>query len=128
MRGIISRCPKLQGECSMKGINIDSMTIDELSTLEDEIRETLAARIADQTSILEKRLKQLIGQSKAVRGGQRRPRPYPRVLPKYRNPDQPSETWSGRGKQPRWLAAQLRSGKRIGDFLIAQPRSGKRGR
>jgi len=112
----------------MKGINIDSMTIDELSTLEDEIRETLAARIADQTSILEKRLKQLIGQSKAVRGGQRRPRPYPRVLPKYRNPDQPSETWSGRGKQPRWLAAQLRSGKRIGDFLIAQPRSGKRGR
>ena len=57
----------------MKGINIDSMTIDELSTLEDAIRETLAARIADQTSILEKRLKQLIGQSKAVRGGQRRP-------------------------------------------------------
>ena len=36
----------------MKGINIDSMSIDELSTLEDAIRETLAARIADQTSIL----------------------------------------------------------------------------
>jgi DNA-binding protein H-NS len=38
--------------------------------------------------------------------------------PKYRNPDQPSETWAGRGKQPRWLVAQLRSGKRIDDFKI----------
>jgi DNA-binding protein H-NS len=32
-------------------------------------------------------------------------RKYPRVFPKFRNPKEPSETWSGRGKQPRWLAA-----------------------
>ena len=51
-------------------------------------------------------------------------RPYPPVSPKYRNPDQPSETWSGRGKQPRWLVAQLRLGKRIEDFSI---RVGTRG-
>jgi DNA-binding protein H-NS len=109
----------------MKGINIDSMSIDELFALEDEVRETLAARIAHQKSILEKRLRQLTARSQAA--GHRRRRPYPRVLPKFRNPSQPSETWSGRGKQPRWLAAKLRSGKRIEDFLIAQPR-GKRGR
>jgi DNA-binding protein H-NS len=35
---------------------------------------------------------------------------------KFRNPDQPSETWSGRGRRPRWLDVQLRSGKRIEDF------------
>ena len=29
-----------------------------------------------------------------------------------------AETWAGRGKQPRWLVAQLRSGKRIEDFTI----------
>ena len=52
-------------------------------------------------------------------GGLRRARrPYPKVLPKYRNPKNRSETWAGRGKQPRWLTAQLRSGKKLGDFLI----------
>jgi H-NS histone family len=28
------------------------------------------------------------------------------VFPKYRNPDQPAETWTGRGKQPRWPTAK----------------------
>ena len=40
------------------------------------------------------------------------------VAPKYRNPANPSETWAGRGKQPRWLAAQTGAGKRLEDFLI----------
>jgi len=109
----------------MKGINIDSLSIDQLCTLEDKVRETLAARIADEKTILEKRLSQLTQRFRTVRPqGQPGRRPYPRVLPKYRNPDQPSETWSGRGKQPRCLTTQLRSGKRIEDFSIAQ-RSGK---
>jgi DNA-binding protein H-NS len=47
-------------------------------------------------------------------------RPYPVVVPKYRNPERPSETWAGRGKTPRWLAAQLKSGRRIDDFRIRQ--------
>jgi len=45
-------------------------------------------------------------------------RPYPPVLPKFRNPVQPSETWAGRGKQPRWLAAALKKAKRLEDFKI----------
>src|SRR5206468_7350413 len=49
------------------------------------------------------------------REGDRRRSP---VQPKYRNPDNPSETWSGRGRQPRWLVAQLRAGGRIDDFSI----------
>jgi hypothetical protein len=65
----------------MKGINIDRMSIDELTALEDEIRETLAARSAHQKSILERRLRQLTRRSQAAR---HRRRPYPRVLPKYR--------------------------------------------
>ena len=40
------------------------------------------------------------------------------VAPKYRNPANPSETWAGRGKQPRWLAAQTGAGKKLEDFLI----------
>ncbi|MBU8975622.1 H-NS histone family protein [Lysobacter sp. MMG2] len=41
-----------------------------------------------------------------------------KVAPKYRNPANPSETWAGRGKPPRWMAAQISAGKKIEDFLI----------
>jgi DNA-binding protein H-NS len=30
------------------------------------------------------------------------------VAPKYRNPEDPSQTWTGRGKRPLWFAAALR--------------------
>ena len=41
-----------------------------------------------------------------------------KVPPKYRNPAKPSETWTGRGKQPRWMAALIAKGKKPEDFLI----------
>lgn len=41
-----------------------------------------------------------------------------KVPPKYRNPANKEETWTGRGKQPRWLAAQIAKGKKVEDFLI----------
>lgn len=41
-----------------------------------------------------------------------------KVAPKYRNPANPAETWSGRGKHPRWLVAQVAQGKKVEDFLI----------
>jgi DNA-binding protein H-NS len=113
----------------MKRTNLDSISIDELWTLREKVAETLAARIADEKNILENRLRQLQQRFQTERfRGQHGRRPYPRVLPKYRNPDQPSQTWAGRGKQPRWLTAQLRSGKRAEDFLIAHQERGKRSR
>jgi DNA-binding protein H-NS len=41
-----------------------------------------------------------------------------KVAAKYRNPANPSETWTGRGKQPRWLAAHTAAGRKLEDFLI----------
>ena len=38
------------------------------------------------------------------------------VKPKYR--DEAGNTWSGRGRQPRWLAAAVAAGKKAEDFLI----------
>ena len=52
---------------------------------------------------------ELFGKSKRKR---------PPVAPKYRNPEKPSETWSGRGRQPLWIKEQLEAGKSIDDFLI----------
>ena len=45
-------------------------------------------------------------------------RKYPCVLPKYRNPQSPTETWSGRGKLPRWLVVATENGRRIEEFRI----------
>jgi DNA-binding protein H-NS len=40
------------------------------------------------------------------------------VAPKYRNPKDASQTWTGRGKRPRWFQALIDSGKKEGDLLI----------
>jgi DNA-binding protein H-NS len=47
------------------------------------------------------------------RGGRMGP-----VAPKYRNPENPAETWAGRGLKPRWLTAAIKGGKKQDDFLI----------
>ena len=41
-----------------------------------------------------------------------------KVKPKYRNPSNKSETWTGRGRQPLWAVAALKSGKKLSDFVI----------
>jgi DNA-binding protein H-NS len=98
----------------MKRIELDKMDTDDLWSLHLEVTELLQQRIKAEKLLLEERLKQL---QAPVSSGRR---PYPAVTPKYCNPDHPSETWAGRGKQPRWLVEKLRSGRRIDDFKIAQ--------
>ena len=46
------------------------------------------------------------------------PRERRGVPAKYRNPDNSSETWSGRGHRPRWLLQQLEKGRAMSDLLI----------
>ena len=41
-----------------------------------------------------------------------------KVAPKYRNPANAQETWSGRGRQPRWLAALTGAGRKLDEFKI----------
>jgi len=38
---------------------------------------------------------------------------------------EPSETWSGRGKQPRWLIAALKTGHTIDEFVNRNVESNK---
>jgi DNA-binding protein H-NS len=98
--------------------DLKSMSVDELWALHLEIKTALAKRIGAEKTKLEHQLQQLQsdGISDAIpRTGRRA---YPRVLPKYRNPSNANETWAGRGKQPRWLTAQLKSGKKLDDFRI----------
>lgn len=55
---------------------------------------------------------------KAAGGARKARKSLGKVAPKYRNPANSAETWTGRGKQPRWLAAEVTKGKKAGDFLI----------
>ena len=97
---------------AVKPCDFESMSTDKLWTLHEKITATLAKKITAEKTRLEQRLRQLEPVSNADgRSGGHARRPYPRVFPKYKNPERPSETWAGRGKQPRWLSAQLRSGK-----------------
>jgi DNA-binding protein H-NS len=53
---------------------------------------------------------ELFGTGRGLKGG--------KVAPKYMNPDNKSETWTGRGRQPRWLVAKLAKGAKLEQFKI----------
>lgn len=38
--------------------------------------------------------------------------------PKYANPADPSQTWTGRGRQPQWIKDALKKGKKLDDMAI----------
>jgi DNA-binding protein H-NS len=105
-------------------IDFESMSLDDLWSLHAKISAILSARIRAEKLELEKRLAllnrgiDLVSEPhghRSISGKQRRR--YPRVLPKYKNP-QTSETWSGRGKRPRWLVAAVKSGHKIEEYRI----------
>jgi DNA-binding protein H-NS len=114
---------------SMKKLQLETMSVDDLWSLHEEISRILSARITSEKQELEKRLAVLNRGRGAVEGadearsfgisGKARRR-YPKVFPKYRNPQMPAETWSGRGKRPRWLVAAMKSGRKIEDFRISE--------
>jgi len=58
------------------------------------------------------------GKAAGKRGRPVKARTGSSVTPKYRNPDNENETWSGRGKPPRWMQALLAEGKNKDNFLI----------
>ncbi|MFD1795092.1 H-NS histone family protein [Paracoccus aurantiacus] len=55
-------------------------------------------------------LNELTGVKASRRGG--------KVAPKYANPEDPSQTWTGRGRRPQWVQAALSAGKSLDDLAI----------
>jgi DNA-binding protein H-NS len=110
----------------MKPNNLKLMSVDELWALHVEISAVLVRKMSAQKNQLDSRLRELLANGTSKENPPRGRRPYPRVFPKYRNPKEPSETWAGRGKQPRWLTSQLKSGKKLEDFRIQTSSDRKR--
>jgi len=106
-------------------MNLKSMSIDKLLSLRSQVDAALRGKVTEERRNLQSKLGRLSHLSasgiRGVRGG-----PRGSVAPKYRNPDNPAETWAGRGLTPRWLAAALKSGRKLEDFSIN--RSGRKTR
>ena len=111
---------------TMKRDDFNSMSLDELWALRSEISSVLRSKISAEKTMLEKRLRQLRSNSLPSEAARRERRSYPRVLPKYRNPADPAETWAGRGRQPRWVTEQLRSGRKLDDLRIQSGSNARR--
>ncbi len=47
-------------------------------------------------------------------------RPKKPVRPKYRNPENSDETWTGRGRKPEWVVAWLEGGKELAELAIPE--------
>ncbi len=100
-------------------MKLQSMSIDQLTKLRTNVDAILAAKITDERRTVHEQLSKLDrlaasgSRTVTTRGG-----PRGAVPPKYRNPDNPAETWAGRGLKPRWLAAAIKAGHKIEDFSI----------
>ena len=129
LAGAIILAPVNSNESTVPKLDLEAMDFDELWLLHEELTKVLAEKISAEKRKLEKRLAQLshaeqVGEAAGPPEERKTDRPrrkYPKVLPKYFNPSAPSETWSGRGKQPRWLVAALRSGHKLENLRIANP-------
>jgi DNA-binding protein H-NS len=101
-----------------KQMQLKSMSLDKLVALRNQVEAVLSAKVVEERRTLESALSKLT----RFTGGSTRLKISGRggaVAAKYRNPENPSETWAGRGLKPRWLALAIKSGKKQEDFLIA---------
>ena len=97
--------------------NFASMSVEELWEIHEEISKLLEAKMLAEKKMLEQRL---ISLHPAKTDRPKARRPYPPVVPKFANPDEPSQVWAGRGKQPRWVIEKLASGLALEDLSIGR--------
>jgi len=102
--------------------DIDNMSSKELADLIEAASGKLAqqkevekaAVKAELTALAQERgftVAELFGSEKAKT-------PRAKVAPVYRDPENPENTWTGRGRKPKWLVAALESGLDIEKFKI----------
>jgi DNA-binding protein H-NS len=99
---------------------LKTMSIAKLQDLKAKVDAAISTKISERRRELESELSKLAGYAEGGRHGRPTGRGGPRgsVAPKYRNPENPAETWAGRGLRPRWLVAAIKGGKKLEDFAI----------
>ena len=98
---------------------LEKMPTAKLERLRAEVEAMIATKVAARRQDLQTQLNELLeisGNGNARGRGRGKERS---VAAKYRNPKNSDEVWSGRGRMPFWLGAELKAGKAREDFLIA---------
>lgn len=110
----------------MPPVNLKALSFDELLELRDQVDAAISTQIESERRALEMKLERLNrfsdAPAKGGDGSNTLPRPVKvgKVPPQFRNPDNPLETWSGRGLRPRWMVAALAAGRTIEDLMIRE--------
>ncbi len=80
-----------------------------ISTFEERKKQQAIAELEEKAREMGFSLGELLAASSARK---RKP-----AKVKYKNPANASETWTGRGRRPRWIEAALKGGKSLDDLL-----------
>ena len=103
--------------------DLTALSLDQLKNLQKDIEKAInsfeARRLAHARQELEAKAKELGVSLAEILGSNPAKGAKAAVSAKYRNPKNPEETWSGRGRKPRWLVVAMTSvGAKLDDFLI----------
>jgi DNA-binding protein H-NS len=109
----------------MATINVDKLSLKDLVDLEAKVQKAIAVARDRERSELKKKVADLAethGFSVAELFGGVRGRVAGKSksvgVAKYANPENKSDTWTGRGRKPNWLVERLRKGAKLADFSI----------
>ena len=90
----------------MRAGQLDKLSLRQLRELQSTIAAAISSREAQERADLKRKLVELAGKSGFGVGelfGDGRGRKRGPVAIKYRHKDDPTLTWTGRGRRPRWL-------------------------
>ena len=96
----------------------ENLSLDELLEAQKQLQEKLQAEKHNAIAEIAERMK-LMGISIAdIQGFFNHTKPVSSSKPKYRNPDNPDETLTGKGKPPNWFKTAIKKGKEKESMLI----------
>jgi len=110
--------------------DLKSMTAKELNKLKTDVSKALAtaeSRMRKEALKAAEKAAAKFGYSLVELSDKKKPKAKAKkkpakakakVKPKYRNPADPEQTWSGRGRRPLWINAALNNGADISDLEI----------
>ena len=102
-------------------MDLNSLSLKELKDLQGQVGRSIASyedrRKREAVAELEEAAKKM-GFSLSELTGASSARKRSASAPKYANPADPSQTWTGRGRKPKWMEAALKAGKSPDDLLI----------
>jgi DNA-binding protein H-NS len=105
----------------MAAINVERMTLKQIEALEVQIAKAKTEARETAKADLKAKIDRLIDGSDfniAELYGFKSKKGRGKSAAKYANPDDPSQTYSGRGRRPFWLLAKLKKGASLEDFAI----------